>query len=504
MTPEEIAANPTNQSAGEMIHPAQVFLRRRMSLFVMICFGAVAWVGLSDFERGAAVALVMVGSLAPIMAWTWRPMAGLPFGPLIGAQSIAIYATPLLTNNEVLLRFEPQQITRAAFEVAVFGLSLAIGMSIMGKSVHVARPRSCHRYRFLRLSDSNLLRRMGPVLLAMSAGYLAANISGTLSFVPAGMDSILRTLFESVGLSGALLSGYFIGARRMSIPFAVLFWVLFAAHSVLRTVDFTLFPTVGLLMSACLGLFMGSGKPPVLALVSLSVVLGFFNLSKFEMRAVHWIPGESYAHHSLSTTKSRFTEWFERSWEHAFGGTEYEEDRESTTTQSITDRVNNLINLLQVQSFIQDDKIPPLHGETYWLIPKLLIPRILWPDKPRTHEGMVRLNVYFGRQTFEQTFHTYVSWGLLPEAYGNFGPLWGALLLGGALGIVAGWAEIKSLYLPLNSLECLLLLTLLIQLGGSAETVASVWITSMFQMMVAITAASMLFVDRERTSIETT
>ncbi len=148
------------------------------------------------------------------------------------------------------------------------------------------------------------------------------------------------------------------------------------------------------------------------------------------------------------------------------------------------------------------DKTPPLGGSTYWIIPELLLPRILWPEKPRTHEGQVILNVHFGRQSRADSLVTYIAWGLLPEAYGNFGSLMGSLLLGASLGVFFSWVESFTAYKPLLSLEGMCAFALLVGLATSFEMVASVLVTSQFQSLVTIVIACSPFVRRSRFAVD--
>ena len=106
------------------------------------------------------------------------------------------------------------------------------------------------------------------------------------------------------------------------------------------------------------------------------------------------------------------------------------------------------------------------------------------------------LNVSFGRQDLESTFETYIAWGLLPEAYGNFGSAFGSIALGLAFGLICAWIENFSTHKLLLSLEGLISFSVLLDLMNSFEMVASVFVTSLFQGLIVLVAASLPFVER--------
>ena len=95
---------------------------------------------------------------------------------------------------------------------------------------------------------------------------------------------------------------------------------------------------------------------------------------------------------------------------------------------------------------------------------------------------------------------TYIAWGLLPEAYGNFGPILGALSMGGFLGFAFAWIENLTARKLVVSMEGFLSLSLLLNLMNSFEMVASVLVTSTFQSFIVIVATSAPFVHRTATN----
>jgi hypothetical protein len=164
--------------------------------------------------------------------------------------------------------------------------------------------------------------------------------------------------------------------------------------------------------------------------------------------------------------------------------------------QSLLDRINNLHNLIFVINAVEADHIPPLYGATYTLIPPLLLPRIIWPDKPRTHAGQILLNTYFGRQDLAATFKTYIAWGLLPEAYGNFGAIAGGIVLGVFLGFFCAWSENFTARKPILSAEGFVFFVIFLNMANSYEMVASLLITAIFQSIVPVMIACAPFVRR--------
>jgi hypothetical protein len=220
------------------------------------------------------------------------------------------------------------------------------------------------------------------------------------------------------------------------------------------------------------------------------------------MRSRYWESADSEAKEvSLAQTPAVFAEWFQASLDaivqnNSSASTKYRAGSPTSKNQTLLDRVDNLQNMLFVIDAEKVGHIAPLGGDTYTLIPPLLVPRILWPDKPRTHEGQILLNTHFGRQDLDSTFTTYIAWGLLPEAYGNFGPVAGSIFLGAVLGLFFAWVENLSSRKLVVSLEGFLSLNLLMSLMNSFEMVASVLVTSTFQSMVIILAAGLPFVRR--------
>jgi hypothetical protein len=236
-------------------------------------------------------------------------------------------------------------------------------------------------------------------------------------------------------------------------------------------------------------------------------LLAFLNLGKFEMRGLYWHrEDEVIEPTTLLNMPERYAQWAEASWTiltateettNSFWEAQQRQIKAPETSgQSLLLRVNNLQNILYVIDQLDAGVVEPLRGQTYTMIPALLVPRILWPGKPRTHEGQVLLNVHFGRQSRDSTFVTYIAWGLLAEAYGNFGPLMGSLGVGFILGWLFGLLEKKSSVKPLLSLEGFLVFIIFVSAADSFEMVSTVLVTATFQALVPVAVIGSFFVKR--------
>jgi hypothetical protein len=104
------------------------------------------------------------------------------------------------------------------------------------------------------------------------------------------------------------------------------------------------------------------------------------------------------------------------------------------------------------------------------------------------------LTVKYGVQTIEQTAGTSIFWGLVPEAYANFGYL-GMAGLAVVLASFYGWITNLSVGVPMTSLR--FVLGLLIMGAATKADTMGVFITSQFQGIVGVSLAAMLLMRRQ-------
>lgn len=454
--------------------------------------------------------LISFSSLATLSLWA-KYGEGLPMLALLAGQNLIIYGLPIVAANESAMRYPADFLTKAGWEVFAFNLAMVaswrVGMTFINRSSPLC-------YALLGLdSASPKLTRLGMALLLSGTAYELLDstslLSPLLGSLPAGSNSIIHALMSATSACGFFLCGLMVGKGLANPTQRALFWFLIALQCFITAAGFLLSAAILIVFASAIGLFWGSGKIPWRYLVSVFLIFAFLNIGKFAMREKYWSTeeGDQAIDISLLDMPNVYREWAGESIDILTGNAVVqahrgafaqigESEQSKIEGQSLLDRVNNLENLLYVIDVMQTSHIPPLNGATYAVIPPLLVPRILWPNKPRTHEGQIMLNVYFGRQDINSTLRTYIAWGLLPEAYGNFGPITGAVILGLFLGVLFAWIEKFIARKLVLSLEGFLCFMLFLGTANSYEMVASVLVTSLFQAFVPIVIASAPFIER--------
>ena len=481
---------------GEVV---RAIIRRGL---IPLALAAVLVPALMFFQNDPGyLAIFWMGGSTILALGVWQTKAvGIPLLPMMAVQHLATFGVPLLSHNEHLDRYSVSYRTQAGVEVGVFIVAMTLAWRF-GMELFRTRETRCYALRAFAKNDARTRILSGVILILIATAYNVLDSLQLIGFIlgvlPDGTYSIFTAIIKSITMAGYFMVAMSIGAQEAKPGIHLLFWSTLTLNALIMASGFLLSSVTNLFAAVVLGLFWSSGRLPLRFFLIATVALAFLHLGKFEMREHYW--GER-AQESFTPTLQNlpgyYGEWIEASIRNLPGTGAGKSDVGplKKDTASILDRVDNLQNLLFAINAIDGQSLPTLGGETYSLIPPLLIPRIFWPDKPRAHEGQVLLNVHFGRQDINSTFTTYVAWGLLPEAYGNFGTIWGGVILGIGLGVFFAWAEVFTATKPLLSLEGLVTFALFMELTVSFENVASVQITALFQSGVIIALACIPFV----------
>jgi hypothetical protein len=501
-----IASGPRNLNRhtrvaelGAVVHK---FLKPGVAAFSALI--ALVTALLHHFDNPGWLALLTMGggTLVALLIWQARGV-GLPLLPTIAIQHMVAYGIPIINEHETLAAYPPEYLTTAGWEVCI----LLVTTSVVWRwSMELFRPgtTTAHAFRLFDTVGDSARGRLGVILVATATAYElleSLQLVGTLlEALPAGTGSLVSAIMNAMTMAGYFLLAMQVGGEGSGPMLRTFFVGTLTINLILLSSSFLLSSSISMVAAALIGLFWSSGRIPWRLIVVVTAFLSFLHLGKFEMREKYWETedGEAVAATALSDLPVRYMEWFDASYRNLTGSSEESNlfGPEQNETASMLDRVNNMQNLLYAINAVDGQRVPTLDGATYALIPQLLIPRILWPDKPRTHEGQIMLNVHFGRQSLSATYKTYIAWGLLPEAYGNFGGWWGAIFLGMSLGLICAWLEHASANKPVLSLEGLVTFAVFSGIAISFEMVSTVLVTSLFQTSIVICLACIPFVEK--------
>jgi hypothetical protein len=510
MNEARLAAFDRHTQIGDLAAYVRLIIGRLLPFLAAVLVLETAYLGFTQRPGFAAFGLISLGTWVALAVWC-RTAIGLPLLPLIVLQHLFTYGMPIVLNHPSVTAYGPDYVVQAGVEVLVESLAVAAAWRA---GMELFRPSAPYS---LALADAGrfglaALKRLGIGLILAVTAYRVLQGLGVLNpllnKLPAGSASIIVALVSACSTCGFFVTALCRGSGKLGGTGALALWSLLAVNTVIAASGFLLSASAIDILAVGIGLFWGSGKVPWRSFLILGAALSFLNSGKFVMRARYWSqdPDAPPPQTSLLDIPSQYSEWAQASFKvltetPSGSAADWGNDLRSAKEghQSIFDRIDDLQSLLFVIAAVNTNGIPVLKGASYAVIPALFIPRIFWPDKPRTHAGQVMLNVHFGRQELSSTFSTYIAWGLLPEAYGNFGPYWGAIILGGVLGLLFAWLENATARKPIISLEGFLCFDVFLNVANAFEMVSSVLITSLLQSVVVIVAACAFFVRRTRT-----
>jgi hypothetical protein len=463
-------------AAGDLSLPQSWFWGAAALLFL----ASVLVIRSDSIETVSGAYLIAFASILPSYLWITGRAKGLPIFPVFALTHLWTYAVPLVIDHPQVAQYPPRMHLIAGLTTAGFVL---LGTFVWFQFVKAAPEPPA----VLWVMDG---KKGEPYLLAGYVGgvVLSVAFAGGWSDIDAGLFALIRGTLLAITNLAMFALAYRWGTREMSKKRVGIFLLLLVLFVLSNAATLLLVGALSGLLLVVIAYSLGRRKIPVLPLVVLLLVIVPLHYGKAEMRNKYWA-GEGGASVKPWDYPGLFVEWAGYSWEHLSGSS----DSGDADPQSIAQRAG-LINLLLLVQDATSKDVPFLNGDTYAIIPRLLIPRFLDPEKPASHEGTYLLNIHFGIQTREDTRTTTIGWGLLNEAYANFGFLGVgglAVLLGCLYGAAARW----SMNCPVLSFRYLFAI-LLISVAYQSEFSASVYVTALFQSAVPLLALVFLLMKR--------
>ncbi len=418
------------------------------------------WLGISIF----------ILAVIPCLLWARAGGSRFPVFETILVLCANAYAMPLLNAREQLAVYSAEVITRAGVAVVLYQLS-AIVIYLLTQGVP-------GRARFWRESIiTHGIERFMVYGLILSTTYIG--ISTFTDWVPGEVESILRATFYGVGILCTFISTQRWGRGEMTQGDKAMLLCTLIPQLIFMSVGLLLIGAIGLIGIGLLGYIAGGKRIPWLAIGVLFGVMAILHTGKTRMRMKYW--DEKYPAPTMTQLPAYFAEWIDFGLQPTSG--------DKTVSQKMLERTS-LMHILCLIVDCTPSRQDYLYGKTYTYVLPQLIPRLFWPDKPRSHVATYTLGIYYGLQDEDATNTTTIAFGLLTEAYANFG-LSGGILLGMLWGYWLKKLQIWSTFSPMFSFAGLLMV-LLTAWAFNAELTMAAWVSSLQQAVIVVLGLPML------------
>lgn len=458
---------------------APLHVRRLVNLGNFTVTAALVYFGLrADFDdpllKTTALLTLALGAF-PIIRWLKRNDDTYPIVEVLLLTTVPFYAVPVLTGHEALREFSDELLIRAALVVIVFQLGCLAGSALSARSYH---PDRRFRREWLR---TEILPEAKMHFTAYTAllNTLWLFVSTYSTQIPAELTGTLRAVFFGIGIISLFIQGRMWGAGLLPLSLKILFWVNVTVLLVLSLASLVLITGISLLLTAAVGYFSAARRVPWVPIIVLLPIIAVLHNGKAQMRTIYW--DRQTPQPRLSELPAYYTQWAE------FGlavpkEEEREEDKNALTYGLM--RRASLYHIVCITVDTMPERTPYLAGASYAMIPSQVLPRFLWPNKPSPQSSVRLLAINLGIQTEEATESTSIAFGMLSEAYANFG-----YFCVGLLGLTFGWLFRR---LAISTTDCAtlspagLLRILCLVWCLSAETTLAMWFSSFYQACIAI------------------
>jgi hypothetical protein len=420
-------------------------------------------------------------SLLPAGLWCARRVYGLPLFPLFALTHLPTFAFPLISPTAEVARYSVEaRLAGAGAVIAFLVIATALWYSF------ASRPVVPREFRTLRRGDYN---RLFLAFVWLGALFQFLNNAGWLPDLPPGTYPVLRNGSQGLAAIGSSVLAYRWGSRRLGAGTVAAFVVGFGLLLLLSAASLMIVLAVSNFAVVAAMYTLGRGRIPVWVLVAAFVGFSVLHAGKHEMRKEYWTGTATLR---PADYPAYYAEWVGRGLANLARG---ETGSGPSANSSLSDRASLLQMLLLVMDKSPSEK-PFLDGQTYALVPELLVPRLLMSDKVVSHEGTYMLAIYYGRQTREDTRSTTIGFGLLAEAYANFG--WpGVLGLGVFVGLGLGAVTRWSAAAPIDSFRGLFALYVL-GLSIATEHTLGVTAASLSQGTIILLVVSAVLMETRR------
>jgi hypothetical protein len=423
-----------------------------------------------------AYLLMAIPALFKVFLWLRAGAVGVPVLPALSGLVFVYYAMPLLRSDiytgRIVGAFGSDELVWAGVSVGTF----------LGAASAAAWPFISRARQHSNAASQNLIADVQIARLifgGLSCGiiYYLALLSGNLDEL-GGYLGLIRAILLTVTIVSCYLLGY-ARARRLLIGGR---WALAVAGLVtlflLASSNLLLVGGVMSVLAAVFGYVVTAKRVPWIGLGVAFAILSILQAGKAEMRTRYWLAhSQSLQERSVLQIPVMMVDWF------TSGIAALLSVEKTGAAADVFERASLLHMVVRVQR-ATPDFIPYLDGESYALLPAMLVPRFITSDKTISQEGLNLLSIRYGLQSADATTRTTIGWGVIAEAFANFGYL-GVVAIGAFFGVLCGTLMRFSAGAPAMSLPMFITIAATIVLFNQ-EGVFSYLIVTMFQSVASV------------------
>ncbi len=421
-------------------------------------------------EIALGLAILVLAAL-PALRWAREAQPHFPAFEIFMLTAVSFYAAPMLGGREDVFAFSDRDVTSAAIAVVLFqALAAAAYFAIRGRPAH-------HPLLTESLLPAKALHQTQAGLW-LYTGYLYLAAFTTL--IPWELSPVLRAVCVGLGIICSFIQAQLWGAGQLRRSEKIVFALNLALQAVISFSSLYLIGGISLLVLSLIAYVTASRRVPVVLILVTLPALALLHNGKAAMREIYWQPDTPVRPGPLDLP-AFYGQWIEFGLRTSPG----QPERRNSLATNLLERAA-LFQMLCLTVDRIPDHFPYLAGETYRDIPAQLVPRLLWPGKPSPHRSNARLAIYLGLVDEEGADKVSIAFGLICEAYANFG-FFGVAALGLVLG--AAFRRLTLLGRKAPQFSALgLFLILLTAWSFQVEQVLATWLISLLQAAVVVVA----------------
>jgi len=400
----------------------------------------------------------------PALAWANHNRTWFPAFEIAMLTCIPFYAIPLLSHHPELRYYPKGVIVQSSIFVILYIIASYISFYLQKR-----------RVKANRLFSDSLLSAKSYHLIPW--GIFLTNIQYSIDrftyIIPPELSRIITSLFFGIGTLSIFVTSRLWAVQLLNARQKVFFIANVVLQITLQFASLYLISGILIFTLAFVSYSMTKRSIPWVALLVFLPIISILHLGKAQMRGIYWKENATKERATIEQIPAFFSEWI------AYGLQAERIERETYSHQHTIFERASLMHMV----CLSVDRVPRerdyLKGESYLDIPAAFIPRILWKNKPNTLISTHRLGTHLGITREEDISQVSIAFGMLAEAYINFG-VWGVIGLGALFGF--SLKRIVLLAQNTSQFSALGILSILLTAWSfQVESTASIWISSLCQ-----------------------